>query len=61
VLAEMWRAVGLNVDMQMKENWQQISIATARGRAGLVHSAPFNDPVSSIVNQRPQRPAAAVR
>jgi peptide/nickel transport system substrate-binding protein len=53
VLAEMWRAVGLNVDMQMKENWGQI-FETANGARGVrdwSNSAPFNDPVSSIVNQ----------
>ena len=53
VLSEMWRAVGLNVDMQMKENWGQI-FETANGSRGVrdwSNSAPFNDPVSSIVNQ----------
>jgi len=53
VLAEMWRAVGLNVDMQMKENWGQIfeTANSARGVRDWSNSAPFNDPVSSIVNQ----------
>jgi peptide/nickel transport system substrate-binding protein len=53
VLAEMWRAVGLKVDMQMKENWQQIfdKSATPRGVRDWSNSAPFSDPVSSIVNQ----------
>jgi len=52
VLAQMWRAVGLNIDIQMKENWQQIMDKnTARGVRDWSNSAPFNDPVSSIVNQ----------
>lgn len=52
ILVEMWRAVGLNVQMQMKENWQQI-FDKNNGRAirDWSNSAPFNDPVSSIVNQ----------
>ncbi|MFN3482566.1 ABC transporter substrate-binding protein [Rhabdaerophilum calidifontis] len=52
VLVEMWKAVGLNVQIETKENWTQIM---ARGPERAVrdwsNSAPFNDPVSSIVNQ----------
>ena len=52
VLVEMWRAVGLNIDLQMKENWQQIfDRNTPRAVRDWSNSAPFNDPVSSIVNQ----------
>lgn len=53
VLTEMWRAVGLNVDMQMKENWGQIleTANSARGIRDWSNSAPFNDPVSSMVSQ----------
>ena len=53
VMTEMWRAVGLNIDMQMKENWQQIfdNTSSPRGIRDWSNSAPFNDPVSSIVNQ----------
>ena len=53
VMVEMWRAVGLNIDMQMKENWQQIfdNTSSSRGVRDWSNSAPFNDPVSSIVNQ----------
>ena len=52
VLAEMWRAVGLNIDLQMKENWQQIFDRNSpRAVRDWSNSAPFNDPVSSIVNQ----------
>jgi peptide/nickel transport system substrate-binding protein len=52
ILVEMWRQVGLNVEIQMKENWQQIfDQSTQRGIRDWSNSAPFNDPVSSIVNQ----------
>lgn len=52
-LTEMWRAVGLNVQMQMKENWQQIfdNASAPRAVRDWSNSAPFNDPVSSMVNQ----------
>lgn len=52
LLVEMWRAVGLNVQINTVENWSQIM---ARGAERAVrdwsNSAPFGDPVSSIVNQ----------
>ena len=52
VLTEMWRAVGLNVELQMKENWGQIFETTSpRAVRDWSNSAPFNDPISSIVNQ----------
>lgn len=52
ILTEMWRAVGVNVQLQMKENWQQIFDRNSpRGIRDWSNSAPFNDPVSSIVNQ----------
>jgi len=52
ILAEMWRAVGLNVRIQMKENWQQIFERNEpRAVRDWSNSAPFSDPVSSIVNQ----------
>ena len=52
VLVEMWRAVGLNVEIQMKENWQQIfGKDTPRAVRDWSNSALYNDPVSSIVNQ----------
>lgn len=52
VLVEMWRSVGLNVEIQMKENWQQIfNKDTPRGVRDWSNSAPYNDPVASIVNQ----------
>ncbi len=52
ILVEMWKTVGLNVEIQMVENWGQI---LERGETRAIrdwsNSAPFNDPVSSIVNQ----------
>lgn len=52
VLAEMWQQVGLNVEIEMKENWQQILEQTpTRAVRDWSNSAPFNDPVSSIVSQ----------
>ena len=52
IMLEMWRAVGLNVQMQMTENWTQIfEKGPTRGIRGWSNSAPFSDPVSSMVNQ----------
>lgn len=52
VLVEMWRAAGLNVQIQMVENWSQIfDRSSPRAIRDWSNSAPFNDPVSSIVNQ----------
>ena len=52
VLVEMWKQVGLNVEIQTKENWTQIMERGASARCrDWSNSAPFNDPVSSIVNQ----------
>ncbi|PWS36105.1 ABC transporter substrate-binding protein [Falsiroseomonas bella] len=52
ILVEMWRQAGLNVQIQMVENWAQIfSRETPRAIRDWSNSAPFNDPVSSIVNQ----------
>jgi peptide/nickel transport system substrate-binding protein len=52
VLVEMWKQAGLNVVIEMRENWQQIfSKETQRGVRDWSNSAPFNDPVSSLVNQ----------
>ena len=49
VMVEMWRAVGLNVVIEMKENWSQIQ---AEGDGGAIYdassSALFNDPVSYV-------------
>lgn len=52
ILTEMWRSAGLNVEIQMKENWQQIFDRNEpRAIRDWSNSAPFSDPVSSIVNQ----------
>jgi peptide/nickel transport system substrate-binding protein len=49
VLTEMWQQVGLNVQIEMKENWSQIW--DAQGKRAVhdwSNSAQFNDPVSSL-------------
>ncbi|WP_407050923.1 ABC transporter substrate-binding protein [Methyloraptor flagellatus] len=52
VLVEMWNAVGLNVKIETKENWTQImERSPTRAVRDWSNSAPFNDPVSSIVAQ----------
>ncbi len=51
-LVEMWREVGLNVQITMKENWSQIFERNPeRGIRDWSNSAVFSDPVSSIVSQ----------
>jgi peptide/nickel transport system substrate-binding protein len=51
-LVAMWEAVGLNVQIQMRENWQQIfDRASPRAVRDWSNSAGFPDPVSSIVAQ----------
>ena len=51
-LVEMWNQVGLNVEIQMKENWSQVwDRAGQRAVHEWSNSAVFNDPVSSIVAQ----------
>jgi peptide/nickel transport system substrate-binding protein len=48
----MWRSVGLNVQIEMKENWSQIlERSPTRAVRDWSNSAAFNDPVSSLVNQ----------
>ncbi|MFI5014904.1 MAG: ABC transporter substrate-binding protein [Hyphomicrobiales bacterium] len=52
VLTEMWQQAGINVQIEMKENWTQIfDRAGRRGVHGWSNSAVFNDPVSSLVSQ----------
>ncbi len=56
VLVEMWRAAGLNVQIEMRENWSQIfDRSSPRAIRDWSNSAPFNDPVSSLVNQHGPR------
>ncbi len=53
---ESFRQIGLNVKIEMKENWQQIFDKESGPRMvrDWSNSAPFPDPVSSIVNQHCQ-------
>lgn len=52
IMVEMWKQAGLNVEIQMVENWGQILEDTeTRGIRDWSNSATFNDPVSSIVAQ----------
>jgi peptide/nickel transport system substrate-binding protein len=52
ILVEMWKAVGLNIQLQMVENWQQIMQRNeTRAVRDWSNSALFNDPVSSLVAQ----------
>jgi peptide/nickel transport system substrate-binding protein len=51
VIAEMWKQVGLNIDIGMRENWTQIQDRAGRGVHDWSCSAAYNDPVSSIVSQ----------
>ncbi|QDL91879.1 ABC transporter substrate-binding protein [Paroceanicella profunda] len=54
--AESFRQIGLNVQIEMKENWQQIFDTESGPRMvrDWSNSAPFPDPVASIVNQHCQ-------
>jgi peptide/nickel transport system substrate-binding protein len=52
ILVEMWRQVGLNVQIEMKENWSQIlERSPSRAVRDWSNSGLFSDPVSSLVNQ----------
>jgi peptide/nickel transport system substrate-binding protein len=52
ILVEMWRNVGLNVQIEMRENWQQIFENNGqRALRDWSNSAGFSDPISSIVGQ----------
>jgi peptide/nickel transport system substrate-binding protein len=52
VEVEMWRAAGLNVQIEMRENWQQIFENDGkRAVRDWSNSAAFNDPISSLVGQ----------
>jgi peptide/nickel transport system substrate-binding protein len=49
---EMWRSAGLNVQIEMRENWQQIFENDGkRAMRDWSNSAVFNDPISSLVGQ----------
>lgn len=52
VQVEMWKQVGLNVEIQMKENWAQVNERNdTRGIRGWSNGVAYNDPVASIVRQ----------
>ncbi len=51
VLVEMWRQVGLNVEITMKENWTQIrDRSSPRGVRDWSAGSAFSDPVGSIIS-----------
>jgi peptide/nickel transport system substrate-binding protein len=51
ILVEMWRQVGLNVEITMRETWTQIrDKSSPRGVRDWSAGATFNDPVGSIVS-----------
>ncbi len=51
IMVEMWRAVGLNVELVLKENWSQVQSRTEpRAMNDDSTSAFFNDPVSFMPN-----------
>ncbi len=57
IMAEQWKAVGLNVVMEMKENWSQIlGRFPGRGICENSNSSWFNDPVALAGGLRPGRP-----
>ena len=52
VVAEMWKAAGINAVIEVDENWPQVlDRARPRGARDWSNSATFDDPVSSIVAQ----------
>lgn len=52
VVAEMWKAVGINAAIEVDENWAQVlDRSKPRGARDWSNSATFDDPVSSIVAQ----------
>ena len=52
VVAEFWQQVGLNIVLEVKENWSQVlDRAGPRGVRDWSNSPTYDDPVSSIVNE----------
>jgi peptide/nickel transport system substrate-binding protein len=52
IIVEFCREVGLNLQLEVKENWAQVlDKAGPRGVRDWSNAATFDDPVSSIVNQ----------
>jgi peptide/nickel transport system substrate-binding protein len=51
MLVEMWRQVGLNVKLEMKDNWDQIESDEARKGRGIINwsnTAVYPDPLSQL-------------
>ena len=59
VLVEMWRSVGLNVRIEMKENWSQVLDPAGRGIYDTSDTIFWQDPVGAMV--RRYGPASAVQ
>jgi peptide/nickel transport system substrate-binding protein len=51
IVAEFWKAIGLNAQIAVEENWGEVLAKPGRGVRDWSNSAVFDDPVSSIVNQ----------
>lgn len=54
VLAAMWKAVGLNVKLELKESWSQVSTPQAAKGRGIInwsHTAYWPDPTSQLWRQ----------
>ncbi|MAC79704.1 MAG: ABC transporter substrate-binding protein [Rhodobacteraceae bacterium] len=52
ILVEMWKQVGLNVEIEMKENWGQImDFSTPGGIRDWSASNTINDPITPMVTQ----------
>lgn len=52
VMTEMWKRAGLNIEIEMKENWAQIWTPVGkRAISDWSNTAQFNDPVSSLPTQ----------
>jgi peptide/nickel transport system substrate-binding protein len=50
IMVEMWRAAGLNVTIEMRENWNQVQDRSQpRGLFDWSNTQLFNDPVSGLV------------
>ena len=62
IMVEQWKAVGLNVAIEMKENWGQIlGRFPGRGICENSNSSWFNDPVASLAALAAGRRARAAR
>jgi len=56
IVAAMWQEAGINVELQMVENWNQIMLKNdSRAIRDWSNSASFADPVSSLVAQHGPR------